>query len=239
LNQQEFEKVMREQIRIKTNRNIANELFVTIRQLIIGNEIPSNFAFPNENRLCAQLGVGRTTLREAYKALESSGFITRTKRGTVVNGRDKIAEKIPFAMTIEMSDYTELMEFRSMLEAELAYLAAIRTTEENIANLKEMLTKMEAHTDDFRALTLYDTKFHYEIAVATHNHLLINTMSMSIESFFKGVYKAFQIDTKQNIQQALSRHHEILDAIEKRDPIAAQRAMRTHVNEIMIRSTHR
>ncbi|MFR9001535.1 MAG: GntR family transcriptional regulator [Anaerobutyricum soehngenii] len=46
--------------------------------------------------LCKQLGIGRNSLREAYKILEQNGFVTRCKRGTFVNDRETLLKKCPF-----------------------------------------------------------------------------------------------------------------------------------------------
>lgn len=63
----------------------ADALFQRLRELILSGQIPAGFVFPKEPVFCEQLGVSRSTLREAYKALESMGFIQRVKRlGTIV-----------------------------------------------------------------------------------------------------------------------------------------------------------
>lgn len=224
-----------EKLKLNPHANIVDELISSLRQMIISGDLPPGYSFPNETAFCDQLGIGRTTLREAYKALESGGFISRTKRGTLVNSSQDIAEAIPFSMMIEMSDFAELLEFRTILEGELAALAAKRATPENIANLKKYLCRMEANRTDMSLLTRYDTDFHLEIANATQNRLLINTMSSSSDTFFKAVYRAFQVDTDSNVDQALHYHRLILNALACHDSAKAKKMMTEHIAAVISR----
>jgi len=64
-----------DKLRLNLPGNAADLLAEKIRSHIISGEIPAGYIFPNETVFCEQLGVSRSTLREAYKALESTGFI--------------------------------------------------------------------------------------------------------------------------------------------------------------------
>ena len=65
---------------------MSDMVYEKISMLIQNGDIPEGYVFPNEAVLCEQLAIGRSTIREAYKALELSGYVTRTKRGTIVKG---------------------------------------------------------------------------------------------------------------------------------------------------------
>ena len=220
------------QLKFNSSETISGTLFERLRNMIINGQLPAGFVFPNETTFCDQLGVGRTTLREAYKALESAGFITRTKRGTYVNSVQQINEAMPFSMIIRMSDFSELLEFRLLFEGELASLAAKRATDVNIRNLNSYLEKMRESKNDLHKLTQYDTMFHLEIAYASQNKFISNTFSLMSDTLYKFVFNAFQIDTENNVAQALDYHQKILDAIIARDDKAAKKAMKDHVHEI-------
>ncbi|MDR1745269.1 MAG: FCD domain-containing protein [Planctomycetota bacterium] len=212
--------------------NAANLIADHIRNQIITHELPPGFVFPSENQFSEELGVGRSTLREAYKSLESNCLITRTKRGTFVNEYATVISSMPFSTTIEMSDFSELLEFRGMVEAELAGLAAERATADSIDNMKNFLRLMKEHQDNLTELTFYDMQFHIEVATASRNHLMLNVMKVAADAFFKSIYNAFQVDTKANIRQALAYHESILFALEQGDRAMAQNAMRSHVTSV-------
>lgn len=217
--------------------NIASQMYDRIKGMIISGKLPSGFVFPCESDLCRQLNVGRTTLREAYKALEASGYITRTKRGTYVNDAEKIAASLPLSLALKDSDYDDLIEFRAIIESQISYLAAKRATAENIVNLHHYFDQMLKHKDNIQKLSYYDTKFHMELANASGNLLFQRIMLMSIDVFASGVYHAFLIDTTQNIKQALASHNTILAAVESHDCYGARDAMYEHLNIIRERSS--
>ncbi len=220
-------------LRMDPRGNTADLLAEKIRGMILSGELPAGFVFPNEPQFCEELGVGRSTLREAYKALESTGFISRVKRsGTVVNGFSDISKSSPIQMTLIMSGTEELMEFRSMIEAELARLAAKRATQENIRNMEYDLEQMRVHRKDMAPLTRYDTEFHMELARASGNRLLSSTMENTKDVFQQGMLEAFQIDSNENVHQALEYHSEILDAVKRHDCEAAYQLMREHIGTV-------
>lgn len=222
-----------EKLRLNLHGNASDLLADKIRTHIISGEIPAGYIFPNETVFCEQLGVSRSTLREAYKALESTGFIRRVKRlGTIVNDFSDISRAAPLGTSLIMSDLDELMEFRVMIEAELARLAALRATEANIEMMREALENMKKSGSDLADLTFYDTMFHMEIAKASRNRLLISTMENAKNVFQTGIYRAFQVDTASNVAQALQFHTEIVDAIVNRDSDGAYTLMRRHIASV-------
>ena len=182
--------------------------------------------------MCQRLGIGRTTIREAYKMLEVGGYITRSKRGTFVNDSDKIAAELPFSAAIEQSNFNDVIEFRSMLESQIASIAAERATDEHIARLGKLIESMVQHQDSISELTYYDTQFHMAVAEATNNKLIEQIMTMAKEAFFSAMYVSFQVETEENIKQAVGAHREILDAISRHDPKRARNAMFAHIQTI-------
>lgn len=222
-----------DKLRLNLQGNASDLLADKIRTHIISGEIPAGYIFPNETIFCEQLGVSRSTLREAYKALESTGFIKRVKRfGTIVNDFSDISKAAPLGTSLIMSDIDELLEFRVMIEAELARLAALRASEENINSMKEALENMKKSGSDLADLTQHDTRFHMEIAKASGNRLLMSTMENAKDVFQTGIYRAFQRKTKTNVENALYFHEQILDAIIRKDSDGAYTMMRRHIESV-------
>jgi|AGTN01.2.fsa_nt_gi Transcriptional regulators len=221
-------------ISLKQSQNISDTLYMALRDKIIDGIFPPDYYFPNETTFCEQLGIGRSSLREAYKALESNGFITRTKRGTHINSADVLnkAFSYMYIMNFSESDMSDLFEFRAALESKIAALAAMRATLENISTLRQCVDMMKQHSSDLEILTYHDTKFHIEMANASKNKMFINTMSMSSDVFFNGVYNAFHVDTNNNVQRAIQYHENILFAVEQKDSALAQNTMRSHIESV-------
>ena len=63
--------------------NISQNLFQRFKELITDGRLPAGYMLPNENVVSELLGIGRSTLREAYTALAVFGFIRRSKQGPI------------------------------------------------------------------------------------------------------------------------------------------------------------
>ena len=70
------------------------------------------------------------------------------------------------------------------------------------------------------------------VAEATNNKLIEQIMTMAKEAFFSAMYVSFQVETEENIKQAVGAHREILDAISRHDAKRARNAMFAHIQTI-------
>lgn len=212
--------------------SIVERLTEKLKTLILTGELPEGYTFPNEMELCEYLHVGRSTLRETYKALASCGLISRSKRGTVVNSSDVIASGMPYRMLIQAADFSDILEFRTLIEKDTAQIAAMRATAENKKKLAEYLDKMKQSAGDPKLLTMYDTMFHLEIAHATQNLLISRILGSMIDAFTQAVSYNFENDADVRTR-AISFHESILKAIEKNDAQEAQVVMQRHLQDVV------
>lgn len=216
-------------------RNISQNLFKNFKDIIMSQKLPSGYMMPNENLTSEILGVGRSTLREAYTALEVFGFIRRSKGGTYINELSEIMSMAPFSMTVSNSDVADLLEFRYMLEGEIASYAAKRATTEDKEKLEICFINMQKYRNDIEAFVDYDQMFHTLVADASHNQLLVNTLLASKGCIDKGVRTALRNSLTENpkaIEVTLNFHEKILYAIQKGDHQTAQSAMHEHISYI-------
>lgn len=215
--------------------HLAESLFQKFRELIVSGKLPAGYMLPNENVVSEKLGVGRSTLREAYTALSVFGFIRRSKAGTYINEIDNMVNIAPFSTTVQNSDISDLLEFRYMLEAETASYAAKRATAEDIANLTHSYEKMLETKNDVNLFCDYDAQFHAQVSTATHNKLLISTMIASKDSFEKGIRLALRESLTQNpraIDVTIDLHGKLLHAIKNGDYQTAYSVMREHISYV-------
>src|SRR3984885_2314622 len=121
---------------------------------------------PAERELCLKLGVGRASLREALKALEIMGMIeTRLGDGTYVCKRSDFFSR-PLLWAIASSseaDARELIEARTLIEVELAGLAAERATPENLKQITAQLDRMIKAKKNPQEFVQADVNFHLAI----------------------------------------------------------------------------
>jgi len=219
---------------IQPQQNVSDQLFHKISELILSGQLPEGYAFPNETVLCEQLQVGRTTLREAYKALELSGYVTRTKRGTTVNSRTTILNSTPLKTAFSTASSRDFNEFRLMLESESACLAAKRISLDEINTLEQYmeLSHKARQDEDYDELLRLDRCLHSQIAEASRNSLVSTTVIVMNETLETVVQHNFITALRNNqsiFDQMLVQHQKILEALRARDCAAARTAMVEHI----------
>lgn len=214
-----------------SKRNISDVVYEQLMENLIAGEWKPGDKLPSENELAAQLQVSRISVRSALQRLSSLGLVeSRQGEGTFVcefSGAQYANNLIPLVV-FERSDMQDLMEFRNILDSEIAALAALRATDTDIALLHQNYQRHMSAEGDVTKCADYDSEFHCLLAAATHNAL------------FHKVYQVFQPVFRKNMHQIVSimgvsgarvNHAAILAAVEQHDPEAARAAMQTHVQE--------
>lgn len=220
-----------------TDKITADYLVEQFKNMILSDIFPAVYMLPNEKILCEQLGIGRSTLREAFKVLSAYGLITRTKHGTFINDSKDFSSSFIINYNFQESDPIELMEFRKIFESETAYLAAQKATTDDIMELKKLLIKIEGCKNNISALSFLDVAYHYRIAFCTQNKLLISIMKLISDTYYKGVRKQFEeidrIGDKSTYDATLYYHTKIFDAILLKNSEIASKMMREHLDSTL------
>ncbi len=211
-------------------KKIWQEVADKIQSLIISGYWKKGDRLPGEIQLAKEFGVSRSTLREAIRQLSSMGLVqVRHGEGTFVwypDVEEFLNPLMPRLMT-DREDVTAIMEARSMVEVETARLAAQRRSQGELERLQEYYQKMVAAADDRKRFAKTDHTFHKQIALSTHNPVIIKIYE-AVEVFF--VSQQLQIvDYQGAVQRGISDHAEILEAIAAGDHLEAARAMRSHM----------
>ncbi|MGN0522282.1 MAG: FadR/GntR family transcriptional regulator [Eubacterium sp.] len=207
----------------------------TAQQIIKMIEEENRFSvgdkLPNENDLALELGVSRSTLREAIKILTTSGILEiKRGRGTFVTSNTIISSQ---NFNDIASGLDDLFEMRLMFEPDCAYLAAERATDEEIEiicyygeEIEKKILSGEDRTED-------EQKFHESIANATHNAFVKQFMPIIFNAIKKGVVV---LTKDQDVSEDnLKDDRLIMDFLKKRNPEGARTAMRLHIIHAMER----
>lgn len=211
-------------------KNYADQLADELKQMIIRGQLPAGQALPNENELCRQLNVSRSTLREAYKIMEIQGYIQRTKHGTYVKEKESVAINGSFSASLELSKYGELIEFVSLLESEAVYLAAQRATKEQMEDIEKYLKLCEENKDIPGALEEFNYQFHLAIRIASNNKLFISALSAAYETFNQKIIKTLYIgETSEFMNECVRQHRALYEAIKSRDAVKARELAYHHL----------
>lgn len=224
-------------LNIVPTQSMSDRIFQELSRLIRDGTLTEGYTFPNEAVLCEQMHVGRTSLREAYKALELSGYVTRTKRGTVVNGKSQIVSATPLKTAMEQSSEKDFLEFRCMLEAEAAYLAANRATSRDLQELRDLQQRISiaGQQQDYDTMIKLDRKFHRALAISSKNKLIVDTMTAMTEVWDRETSTNFWCAAKERpeiLTQMHAQHQAVVDALERRDADNARTEILRHIRYV-------
>lgn len=202
-----------------------------LEQKILNKEMSPGDFLPPEATLAARLGVNRSTLREALRALEQNGLVMREagrKKLQVSAPQPKdLARRVTSAMIIQQVTFRELYEGMQALEPACAAAAAERATEDDVGALEENLARTRAAIDDQASLVLLDVEFHRLVARAARNRAL----ELAREPLSRLFYPAFdQIMSRLNVaDRLLAAHGHIVEAIKAHDVTTGRAWMDRHI----------
>jgi GntR family transcriptional repressor for pyruvate dehydrogenase complex len=188
---------------------------------------------PAERELAQAFSVGRSAVREAIRALESLGVVeARAGEGTFVaalsgnQGRDPITGSLFQTWNTQRN----LFEVRQVLEPGLAALAARRARPDQIAKMRAILDDQKGKVQARESYMKEDTAFHYLVAEASGNAILLRVADSLMELLQETRDASRKIEARP--AHSLRQHQAILQAIEARNPLVAERRMREHIREI-------
>ena len=206
-------------------RQISNILIRYIRE---GHFAPGQL-LPGERDLAKQLGVSRSSVREALIALEINGWVEiRTGHGVFVSQRLPDASEVPSDESVGVAC---LMEAREVVEGEIAALAARNGTDEQLADIARLVDVMESEVADRAAFHDHDRQFHQLIGAMTGNPVFVEITDLLWKKRQSLHYAAFE---KQFSGETVARsmcadHRAILGALQGRNAEAAKSAMQAHI----------
>jgi GntR family transcriptional repressor for pyruvate dehydrogenase complex len=215
--------------RVRRYEQVAEQ----IRKLIASGAFKPGDKLPSERELVARLGVGRSSIRDAVRTLEVMGILEpRQGHGTVVRDFSADALVIPLASVLSRKRelVSELLEVRRMIEPALAARAARKGTAEEIAHLAGVLRQQEQKLRRGEHGIEEDREFHYAIALAAHNTVVMRVLDALMDLLRESRAQSLQVPGRP--EQSFAGHRRILRAIERRDPKAAEAAVRRHLAEI-------
>lgn len=196
-------------------RSLSDQAYYRIRELIVTLELPPG-SLVSERELMEQLGLGRTPVREALRAL----------------ARERLVDVYPrrgmFVSPVDVGDLAGLSEVRVALEGQAARLAAERATDAERAETANLLEELNGSAaDDERTLIDLDQRLHRHVYRCAHNPFLETTLNeyymLTLRIWF------LALDRVVRLGDAIQEHRELLEAIRDRDPARAEDVMRRHV----------
>ncbi|KFE51759.1 FadR/GntR family transcriptional regulator [Pseudomonas syringae] len=205
----------------------------TIEQRILAGEITPGDTLPAEAKLAEQLGVNRSTIREAIRVLEQNGFVKREP------GRRKLIASIPHSgdiskrltatMVLNQVTFEELWEAMYALEPAAASAAALRANDDDFTAIEANLAATRQTLQNSASLVELDIEFHDLVAKATRNRAIQMARSPLSELFYPPFYAV--MSHLNAGQRLLIAHESIYAAIREHDSGKAREWMEKHIQD--------
>lgn len=202
------------------SESLGQLAFEKLEQYILSGKIEPGQKL-NEAALARTLMISRGPLREAIGRLEGRGLVTR------------MINRQPEVTSLTNKQLLELFIYREAIEGMAARQAAINITEGELKRLKTLLDSHESDTKVSSDAGYFqgtgNTDFHLYIAFVSRNERLREALAGPIYAILR-LYRRRLSQLPGRSQEALKEHRAIVQAIENRDPVLAERIMREHIS---------
>ena len=198
------------------NRPLYEDVAERLREQIFSHELAPG-SWLDEQSLALAFGISRTPMREAIKVLASEGLVT-----TKMN-------KGAYVTEVDRRDLEQIFTVLSLLEGQAAKETAIKASEAQLTQLDNLHHRLEKAAAD------RDTEQFFEINVKFHDLIQEIAGNKWMNGVIEDLRKVLKLQRRDSLTRSgrllssLVEHREILQAILKRDPLAAELAMRKHL----------
>lgn len=212
---------------------IAAEIARRLVDYLLSGGVEPGARIPSERQLAEAFGVGRSAVREAIAALSLIGLIeVRHGDGTYLKRPDSplLPQVVEWGLLLGEQRTTDLVEARQMIEVDIAGLAAQRRTEEDIADLAQILDRMKQESRDAAEASAFvdaDVAFHLRLAETARNSALRDVLS-SIQALLRAWIGRVIAEGYREL--SYNEHVPIFAAVKARDARAAEAAMAAHMH---------
>ncbi len=198
---------------------------------------------PTERELMHLYHVGRSSVREALRILESQGLIRPASNGgfAVADYGSTLNHSIQMLLLLQQTNLRELFEVRKILEVEFAGLAATNRSDEDVARMARAIDDMVAGQSSESRYITADLQFHLTVAEASGNRIAVHMMHAIRELLHRALGSIYHIPGSP--QRSIAQHQQVRAAIAAGYPDEARQRMREHllrvqgdIQEILLRS---
>jgi len=201
-----------------------------IQRLITAGILRTGDRLPSESELAERFGVGRSSLREAMRALQLLGIVEVIQgKGTFLRQTFILPLATDWARLSRMGLISQVMEARQIIEVVIAQLAAERATEEDIAAMRAAIGRAEEAHGDLGISGEASVEFHLALAEATHNEILA-LMYKTVKDLYLETARETQV-TPEIMEKRLQDHRRILECVEQQNPESASQFMAEHIEK--------
>lgn len=210
---------------------VTDEAIEKIKEMIVSGVLKPGDRLPKEDLLAVELGLSRSSLREAVRALTLVRVLdVRQGDGTYVTSLDSrlLLDAVSFVVDFHRDDSVLFfLEVRRIIEPAATRMAARRITDEQVQGLRDILAKISPGSSA-EELVANDLTFHRTIAQYCENPVLVSLIdSMSIPTTRARVWRG--LTQEDAVRRTITEHYGIVDALARRDPEVAAARCAVHI----------
>ncbi|WP_199229028.1 GntR family transcriptional regulator [Sporanaerobacter acetigenes] len=205
-------------VKIDDLRPIREIVFMELKKAIFDGRIKEGEHLV-ENMIAEKMNVSRTPVREALRQLEAEGLVINIpRRGAIVKG-------------ITMKDAEEIYDLREVLEGLMVRLACQNRTEEDISRLNQILVLMEKAVQEKKYNKYLELHKDYnDIILSSSKNKKLQLMMENIYEYLTSL-RSVSLYSQDRRVLAIEEHRQIVNAIDKRNEVEAEKLARSHVKK--------
>lgn len=213
---------------------VTDEAILKIKDMILSGELSPGDRLPPEKELSERLGLSRSSLREAVKALEVIRVLdVRRGDGTYVTSLEPrlLLEAMSFVVDLhDDSSILELFAVRRILEPAAVALAATHMTADVVRDLRTQIESVNEETS-VEGLVAHDLEFHGAIVATSGNAYLSSLIdSLSSNTVRARIWRG--LTQEHSVERTLDEHKAIVDALERGDAGLAKALTTVHISGV-------
>ena len=219
-------------------KKIYEEVADALLELIRSGELKPGDKLDSVQQLAESFSVGRSAIREALTSLRALGLIEmRQGEGTYVNefSSEDLAFPLQSAILMNQQDVDHLLDVRKILEVGAVANAALNRSDEDLAKMEKALRSMKEHAGDILLGEKADLDFHFAIAEATGNTLLVtlmNHVAILIGESMRETRRICLFTEAATVDRLHEEHEAIFLAIKEQQSDLAANHMKGHLDNV-------
>ena len=209
---------------------------------ITQGEFEPGMALPSEAELCDRFNVSRNVMREVIKVLSTKKLIDAQRhRGLFVMPQNQWnyldADVLEWALEKGTNPdlINALIDVRNLIEPTISRWAAERATAVDLVAIEANYNEMKANQTNFLAFQEADIAFHKAVLLATHN-VVIQQLSDAVGALQRAIFDFTFHTGIPRMDQTMKEHCDLLDAIRRKNPEAAELACHDMVERTAVRA---
>lgn len=221
---------MSDSLRPIARPRLYEQVMAQLRDHVEGQGLRAGDRLPSERELAERLRVSRASVKQAIVVLEVQGLVESRHGGGVYLRADTLNPEPVATLVDRRRRLPDVIDAREAIETKLAELAALRRTDDDLAEIDAALDAMRAEIDKGALGEDGDRRFHTAVCAAAHSALLAE--------FMKEIRDGIAESRRESLQQpnrpprSLAQHRRIAEAVRAQDAVAAAAAMKKHLETV-------